>query len=300
MALAAEELEPADQIGGPADQLQPCLVGVEVAERHAFQPGGFESGEVVLDVRVSPHRHVEGDGVAGLVGVVAPEAEVERREQRSLRTGVEWFASDDQPGPGRPVAEVDVFGHLAHRRAWPLVAAVGDRWCPRVGVVRGCWRSQCAARCCGELRRRTRCCVADSPIRTRGCSRPSRRAPSPGVAQCWDRRRRGDPPPPRQEAGRSRCPTPPARLSLRTVPTRVAEPEPIRERADRVQPDMGHHTRPGPLDRDVARAVTVHPSSAPSLRSSGTSQSPEKHSGRALVASQDSRVTSTRARSGLA
>ena len=68
--VEAEQLEPADQVGGETDQGQPGLVGVEVAEGEPFQAGRFEPADVVLDMGVGSHVGVQGDRVAGLVGVM--------------------------------------------------------------------------------------------------------------------------------------------------------------------------------------------------------------------------------------
>ena len=110
----AEELEPAHQVGGEAHGGEPGPVGVEVGEREPAQPGVLEAADVVLDVRVGAHGGVEGDGVAGLVGVVAPVAELGGGQQGLLGAGVQGFAAHDQPGAVRPVGQVDQVGELGH------------------------------------------------------------------------------------------------------------------------------------------------------------------------------------------
>ena len=52
VAGEAEELEPADEVGGEAHDGEPCLVGVTVGEGEPAQPGVFEAADVVLDVGV--------------------------------------------------------------------------------------------------------------------------------------------------------------------------------------------------------------------------------------------------------
>ena len=73
------------EIGGERDDGEPGPVGVEINEREPVQAGVFQPADVVFDVGVGAHVSVERDRVAGLVGVVAPVAELERREQRGLR-----------------------------------------------------------------------------------------------------------------------------------------------------------------------------------------------------------------------
>jgi hypothetical protein len=74
-----------------------------VGEAHHGEPGPvgvgvLQSADVVFDMGVGPHVHVEVDGVAGGVGVVTPVAEQRRRKQGLLGAGVQWFAAHDQPG----------------------------------------------------------------------------------------------------------------------------------------------------------------------------------------------------------
>ena len=97
--VEAVELEPADEIGGERDDREAGPVGVEINEREPFQTRVFQTFDVVFDVGVGAYVHIESDRVAGLVGVVTPVAELERREQRRLRAGMQRFAPHDQPGP---------------------------------------------------------------------------------------------------------------------------------------------------------------------------------------------------------
>ena len=85
----------------------PVGVGLEAGEGEAAEPGVLQALDVLLDVGVGPHGGVEGDGVAVLVGVEAPVAEVEGREQAALGSGVQRLAPDDAAG---------ALGKLAGRR----------------------------------------------------------------------------------------------------------------------------------------------------------------------------------------
>jgi hypothetical protein len=67
---------------------------------------------VVFDVGVGAHERVEVDGVAGLVGVVAPSSGTRWRGQGLLPARAQQFAAHDQPGPLRPVRQVDQVGEL--------------------------------------------------------------------------------------------------------------------------------------------------------------------------------------------
>ena len=76
-------LEPADEIGCCADELQPGAVGVEVTEREPFESGVLQAFDVVLDVGVVTHVGVEVEGGRRVVGVVTPVAVELVREQRA-------------------------------------------------------------------------------------------------------------------------------------------------------------------------------------------------------------------------
>ena len=136
--VQAEQLEPAHEGVGEADDGEPGPVGVDVDEREPVGAGVLESADVVFDVGVGAHVHVEGDGVAGGVGVVTPVAEQHRGEQGLLGAGVQRFAAHDQPGPGRPVGQIDEVGELGHRRAGTFLAVLADRWLPRRRRRRRC------------------------------------------------------------------------------------------------------------------------------------------------------------------
>ena len=97
--VEAVELEPAHEIGGERDDREASTVGVEIDEREPFQTRVFQTFDVVFDVGVRAHVDIEGDRVAGLVGVVTPVAELERWEQRCLRAGMQRFAPHDQSCP---------------------------------------------------------------------------------------------------------------------------------------------------------------------------------------------------------
>ena len=109
-----EQLEPAHHVGGVTDGGEPGPVGVEVAEGEPAQPGVLQAADVVFDVGVGAHGGIEGDRVAGLVGPVAPVAELGGGEQGVLGAGVEGFTAHDQPAAFGQVVVVDQVGELGH------------------------------------------------------------------------------------------------------------------------------------------------------------------------------------------
>lgn len=131
----AEQLEPADEVGGEAHGGHPRPVGVKVGEGEPFEAGGFQSADVVLDMGVDSHVGVQDGGVAGLVGVVAPVAELQRGEQAGLGSGVERLAAHDQPGARRPTRQVDQVGDLDDRGAVALVAVLSEGGDPAGGLA---------------------------------------------------------------------------------------------------------------------------------------------------------------------
>ena len=100
VAVQAAELEPAHEDRRRTDAEGPVLVRLEVRERKARQARGLESRDVLLDVRVGAHAAVEGDGVAGPVGVEAPLAVLGRGEE-ALRERAESMEPDvgEDAGP---------------------------------------------------------------------------------------------------------------------------------------------------------------------------------------------------------
>jgi hypothetical protein len=60
----AEQLEPAHEIGGVADEGEPGPVGVETAEREPQEPGRLESSDVILDLGVGAHVRLPGSRLA--------------------------------------------------------------------------------------------------------------------------------------------------------------------------------------------------------------------------------------------
>ena len=67
---------------------------------------------MVLDVSVIAHMRVEFDGGAGVVGVVTPVPVAQRREQRTLGSLMQLFATHDHPGSFRPATQIDEIGDL--------------------------------------------------------------------------------------------------------------------------------------------------------------------------------------------
>ena len=133
----AQLLKPAHEGVGEADDREPGPVGVDVGEREAVGTGVFETADVVFDVRVGADVGIEVHGVAVVVGVVAPVAELQRREQGVLGAGVEGLASHDQPGALGPVLEVDQVGELRDVGTWSRVAVLADGRHPASGVTDG-------------------------------------------------------------------------------------------------------------------------------------------------------------------
>ena len=100
---AAQVLEPTDQVSGDADEVEPGTVGVEVAEREAFESGVFQAFDVIFDVGVLTHVPIEFDGVGGAVGVVTPIPVDVAGEQGALRTGCKCSKYAYWIGCNRPV-----------------------------------------------------------------------------------------------------------------------------------------------------------------------------------------------------
>jgi hypothetical protein len=61
-------------------------------------PRRFDGGDVLFDMRVGPHGHVELSRIAGPVGVEGPVAEVEGGKRPRLGTRTQRFAAYDEPG----------------------------------------------------------------------------------------------------------------------------------------------------------------------------------------------------------
>ena len=71
-----------------AHEREPRTVRVEVGEREPFEAGSLQPSDVVFDMRVGAHDHIQHGGDAGLVGVVAPVSERVGGEQGVLHAGV--------------------------------------------------------------------------------------------------------------------------------------------------------------------------------------------------------------------
>jgi hypothetical protein len=81
---------------------------------------------------VGPHDAIELDRVVVLVGVEAPVAVLEAREQVVLDAGVEGLPSHDQPGNPGPVLERDQIGELDHRGPFPVFTVLSDGLVPEL------------------------------------------------------------------------------------------------------------------------------------------------------------------------
>ncbi len=84
---------------------------------------------------VGTHVDIEGYGITGLVAVVAPVAVLKGWEQALLGARVQRLATHDQPGPGRPVAEVDQAGELTDLGPGSQLAVLAHGGDPTVLVV---------------------------------------------------------------------------------------------------------------------------------------------------------------------
>ena len=83
---------------------------------------------------VGAHEGVEGDGVAVLVGVEAPVAELERGEEAVLGTGVQRLAPDDEPGADGGACGPDQARELDDRRALPGLTVLADGRCQNSSI----------------------------------------------------------------------------------------------------------------------------------------------------------------------
>jgi hypothetical protein len=105
-ASEAEQLEPAHEGVGEADDSEPGPVGVDVGEREPVSAGVLQSADVVFDVGVGAHVHVKGDRIAGGVGVVTPVAEQQRGQQgpsgHSARSTRSVSSATAAPGRSSP------------------------------------------------------------------------------------------------------------------------------------------------------------------------------------------------------
>jgi anti-sigma factor RsiW len=111
--VEAEQLEPPHQVGSHGHGHHPVGVGLEVGKGHAAETGVLQPLDVLFDVGVGPHGGVQLVGGALGVGVEAPVAELETREQAALGPGVEGLPPDDKPGPLGELLVIDQRGQLA-------------------------------------------------------------------------------------------------------------------------------------------------------------------------------------------
>ena len=169
--------------------------------------GVLQSADVVFDVGVGAHVHVEGDGVAGGVGVVTPVA-----EQQSRGTGVCWAPGCN--GSRRTISRVPAGQSDRSTRSVSSATAAPGRSSPS-------WRSAgCQASSSTAMRliaawmlALERATTAKPTLRSRQCHTKSvhpaeshphlhaRDAPGPGRRRHGGRRRS------RRAAGRSPGPT---------------------------------------------------------------------------------------------
>ena len=82
-------------------------VGLKAGEGHPRESGVLQSLNVLFDVGVGTHGGVQFDRACLGVGVEAPVAELETREQAPLCAWVEGLTSNDQAGPFGQLVIVD-------------------------------------------------------------------------------------------------------------------------------------------------------------------------------------------------
>src|SRR2546423_7155208 len=125
-AVQAEGLEEGEQVLGGENQLQPDLVGGELAEGEAAQAGVLAAADAVLDASATAMAGFElGQVGVVLVGDEDLEAEALVIGEGELSAGMGAFAPADGAGPLGPGAEVEV-GQLADGGALTLLAGLGD------------------------------------------------------------------------------------------------------------------------------------------------------------------------------
>ena len=103
---------PGDQIVREADDQQPHLVVVKVAERQVAQASVLVVADVVLDAGAGAVIALELGDRAGLVGEDRLEAMPVVIGKGELRAGMRAFAPDDHARAVRPAGQVEVLGDL--------------------------------------------------------------------------------------------------------------------------------------------------------------------------------------------
>ena len=136
--LEAEELESGQEIGRQHHCGHPRLVGGELLEREATEPGVLQALDVDFDVGVSPHRHVDVDRVA----VRAAGSHLHRRRAVAVHlgdaflVGILWLQTPSVPlleGPFRGRAAVSSRGAV---NDWVSISSRRAGWTVRMEVVR--------------------------------------------------------------------------------------------------------------------------------------------------------------------
>ena len=203
----AEQLEPAHEGVGEADDGEPGPVGVDVDEREAVGAGVLEAADVVFDVGVG--AHVRGRGRRGH----------RRRRCSDPSSGTSWRGTATAGRRGAGVRGARSGGcpsgqsdrstksvSSATGGAGAVLAVLAKGRLPTLVVDDRPSRSPRGSGRWSGRRRRSRRCVPGSATRSR-CSRPSRCAPAPPGAPAPRRRRRGGRRRSRRAAGRSPRPT---------------------------------------------------------------------------------------------
>jgi hypothetical protein len=116
----AEPLRPGNQVLGDEDEIEPDLVGSEVAEGQVAQTGRLATADPVLDPGMATvPRFQDGEIGFGLVRDEHLKAKPVVVGEGQLRTGMWPLAPTDGPRAGRPRGEVEVVQLASSRLLCP-------------------------------------------------------------------------------------------------------------------------------------------------------------------------------------
>ena len=132
LAIEAEALRPGDQVLGDEHQLEPHLVGCEVAEGQVTQPRRVAAADAVLDPGVGAVTRLQRRQIGvSLVGDEHLKAKPVVIGEGELSAGMGPLTPADGPGGGGPGAQIEVV-QLADGGTVTEVAVQGDRGHPGV------------------------------------------------------------------------------------------------------------------------------------------------------------------------
>ena len=148
LAVKHEGLGPDDQVVREHHDLQPHLVHRERLERQLAQAGVLVVTDPVLNAgALAVTTFQDGDVRIGLVGEDRLEAVPVVVGERQLRARVRTLATDNQPGPIGPGAEIEAVGDLDDFAVLAFGAVLVQRRDPV--LIRGL--KDCSADCLGQL-----------------------------------------------------------------------------------------------------------------------------------------------------